>query len=149
LGTAGVGIFAGILAVGMILGGFLLGFVKPNINKKFLILYTLIFLAFLFLVGSFLIKIWFMVVVGISAGIAFSVITVSQNTILHEEVPEQIRGRIFSTKEFFNNLAFILTVFPIGILNDLTSHKFVLLLSGIILLIISLLGIFYLKRWRL
>uniref|UniRef100_A0A7C3UU76 MFS transporter n=1 Tax=candidate division WOR-3 bacterium TaxID=2052148 RepID=A0A7C3UU76_UNCW3 len=148
LGTSGVGIFAGILAVGMITGSFLLSLIKPEINKKLLILYSLIPFSFLFLIGSFLIKIWFMVLVGIVAGILFSIITICQNTILHEEVPEYIRGRIFATKEFLNNLGFILTVFPIGLLADLTSCKAMLFLSGLSILFISILGIIYLRRWK-
>lgn len=148
LGTAGVGTFAGILAIGMISGSFLMSLLKPSVNKKVLIVYSLIPFSLLFFLGSFLIKIWFMVLVGIIAGILFSVITVCQNTILHEEVPEYIRGRIFATKEFFNNLAFILTVIPIGLLADLTSYRTMLIFSGFFLLLISLLGILYLKKWK-
>ncbi|MEO0101433.1 MAG: MFS transporter [candidate division WOR-3 bacterium] len=148
LGTSGVGIFAGILAIGMISGSLLMSFLKPSANKKLLIVYSLIPFSLLFFLGGFFIKIWFMVLVGIVAGILFSVITVCQNTILHEEVPEFIRGRIFATKEFFNNLAFLLTVMPIGLLSDLTSYRTMLILSGFFLLFISILGLISLKRWE-
>ncbi len=146
LGTAGVGIFAGILAGGMIIGSSLMSLLKPTANKKILITLSLFIFSLLFITGTFLIKIWFMVLVGIFAGVLFSVLTICQNTLLHEEVPEYIRGRIFATKEFLNNLAFLLAVFPIGRLADATSYKIALFFFGTFLLAVSLSGLFYFKR---
>ncbi|MEO0088382.1 MAG: MFS transporter [candidate division WOR-3 bacterium] len=139
LGTSGVGIFAGILAMGMIVGALILGFFKKVENKKNLIIFGIFILGFFFMVGIYLIKVSFMVIIGLIAGITFSIITVAQNTILQEEVEKDIRARIFSTKEFITNASFILTSLPIGLLSDLTSYKFMLFILGIFLMAIAIL----------
>ncbi len=138
LGTGGVGIFAGILAIGMITGALILGFFKKIENKKNLIIFGIFILGFFFMIGVYLIKPSFMVIIGLIAGITFSIITVAQNTILQEEVEKDIRARIFSTKEFITNASFILTSLPIGFLSDLTSYKFMLFILGIFLMAIAI-----------
>lgn len=138
LGTSGVGIFAGILAIGMIFGALVLGFFKRIENKKNLIILGIFILGFFFMIGIYLIKVSFMIIIGLIAGITFSIITVAQNTILQEEVEKDIRARVFSTKEFITNASFILTSLPIGFLSDLTSYKFMLFILGIILMAIAI-----------
>ncbi len=138
LGTSGVGIFAGILAIGMISGALIIGLFKRIENKKNLIIFGIFILGFFFMIGIYLIKPSFMVVIGLIAGITFSIITVAQNTILQEEVEKDIRARVFSTKEFITNATFILTSLPIGLLSDLTSYKFMLFILGIFLMAIAL-----------
>ena len=140
LGTAGVGVFSGILAVGMILGALLLGIMKPGINKPMIVVSGIMVYGIMFLFGQFLIKVWFMVIIAIISGLIFSWITIAQNTILQEQVSSAIRGRIFSTKEFFGNFAFIITTFIIGSLGDLTNVRLVLALVGLFLLVASMLG---------
>lgn len=146
MGTAGVGLFAGILAVGMIFGSVVLGMLKPTINKPLIVVTGIAIYGLLFLFGPFLIKIWFLIVVALGGGVVFSWITIAQNTILQEAVPAQIRGRIFSTKEFFTNIAFIVTAFTTGLLGDLTSVRLVLIIIGLCLLVLSALGYLLVKR---
>lgn len=146
LGTPGVGLFAGILAVGMILGAPILGLLKPGVNKPKIVVTGIMLYGILFLFGQFLIKVWFMAIVAILSGVIFSWITIAQNTILQEEVLAKIRGRIFSTKEFFGCIAFIVTTFVVGSLSDLTSLRVTLAAVGIFLLIASGLGFLLLKR---
>lgn len=144
LGTAGVGIFAGILAVGMIAGAVLIGLLPRNINRPLVVAGVILVYGLLFFIGNWLINLPFMVVVALVAGIAFSWLGVVQNTMLQEEVAENIRGRIFSTREFITNATFLLTTLFIGTLGDLTSHRLALLVIGIVLLILgtaALLGI--------
>lgn len=138
LGTGGVGVFAGILAIGMITGALILGFFKKIENKKNLIIFGIFILGFFFAVGIYFIKPFFMAIIGLIAGIIFSIITVAQNTILQEEVEKDIRARIFSTKEFITNASFILTSLPIGLLSDLTSYKFMLFVLGILLMAVAI-----------
>ncbi|MEO0093624.1 MAG: MFS transporter [candidate division WOR-3 bacterium] len=146
LGTAGVGVFAGILAIGMILGALVLSFLKPSIDKPKIVVFGIMLYGLLFLFGQFLIQVWFMVIVAIASGIIFSWITIAQNTILQEQVGAKIRGRIFSTKEFFGGFAFILTTFMVGSLGDLTSVRITLAIVGLFLLIIALLGLLLVKQ---
>jgi MFS transporter, DHA3 family, macrolide efflux protein len=146
LGTAGVGIFSGILAVGMILGALVLGLLKTTVNKSKIVVFGIMLYGILFLFGQFLIKVWFLAIVAIISGIVFSWISIAQSTILQEQVAPTIRGRIFSTKEFFGNIAFIVTAFAVGSLGDLTSARITLAAVGIFLLISSFLGLLLIRQ---
>uniref|UniRef100_A0A7C6EGZ7 MFS transporter n=1 Tax=candidate division WOR-3 bacterium TaxID=2052148 RepID=A0A7C6EGZ7_UNCW3 len=146
LGTPGVGLFSGVLAVGMILGALILGLLELGIDKPKIVVTGIMLYGILFLFGQFLIKVWFMALIAILSGVIFSWITIAQNTILQEKVMAKIRGRIFSTKEFFGCIAFIITTFVIGSLGDLTSVRITLAVVGIFLLIVSGLGFFLLKK---
>lgn len=149
LGTAGVGIFAGILAVGMIAGAVLIGLMPKQIDRPLIVAGVILVYGLLFLVGNWLITLWFMILVAVIAGIAFSWLGVVQNTMLQEEVGENIRGRIFSTREFITNATFLLTTLFIGTLGDLTSYRMALVVIGTVLLLIgtaALLGVRIYRR---
>ncbi|MGQ9677869.1 MAG: MFS transporter [bacterium] len=143
LGTGGVGVFAGIVALGMIAGAAGMGLLPSNLNRPFVIVATTLLYGILFLIGNWLITIWFMVIVALVAGAAFSGLGIVQNTMLQEEVAASIRGRIFSTREFITNGTFLLTTFIIGLLGDFTSYRIVLLVIGICLIILGISGFFW------
>jgi MFS family permease len=140
LGTGGVGIFAGFLAVGMIAGAASMSFIRKRINQPMVVVFVILLYGLLFLASPWLITVWFMIVIALVAGVAFSWLGVVQNTMLQEEVPEEIRGRIFSTREFVTNIAFLLTTLLIGALGDLTSYRIVLVTSGVVLGALAVLG---------
>jgi MFS family permease len=56
LGTGGVGIFAGILAVGMIVGAASLGFVKREVNRPMVVVGTILLYGLLFLASPLLLS---------------------------------------------------------------------------------------------
>jgi MFS family permease len=140
LGTGGVGIFAGILAVGMIAGAASMSFIRKRINQPMVVVFVILLYGLLFLASPWLITVWFICVIALVAGVAFSWLGVVQNTMLQEEVPEEIRGRIFSTREFVTNITFLLTTLFIGALGDLTSYRIVLVTSGAVLCVLAILG---------
>ncbi|GEM_PF-342314 len=140
MGTAGVGIFAGILAVGMIAGALLIGLLSSNISRPLIVTGVIIVYGILFLIGYWLITLWFMILVALIAGIAFSWLGVVQNTMLQEEVDERIRGRIFSSREFITNATFLSTTLAIGTFGDLTSYRLALIFIGIALILFGITG---------
>jgi len=148
MGTAGVGIFAGILAIGMIAGAVIIGFLPANINRPKIVVGVILIYGLLFLIGYWLITLWFMIVVALIAGIAFSWLGVVQNTMLQEEVAEHIRGRVFSTREFITNATFLITTLIIGAFGDLTSYRLALLMIGTSLLLLGLAGTFWVSQLR-
>jgi MFS family permease len=148
MGTGGVGLFAGVLAVGMIAGAASMGFVRRKINQPLVVVSVILLYGLLFLASPALISVWFMVLVALVAGVAFSWMGIVQNTMLQEEVPDSIRGRIFSTREFVTNLAFLLTTFFIGALGDLTSYRTVLLVIGSALSLLAMAGFFFVRGLR-
>ena len=140
LGTGGVGIFAGVLAVGMIAGAASMSFIRKRINQPMVVVFVILLYGLLFLVSPWLVTVWFICVIALVAGVAFSWLGVVQNTMLQEEMPEEIRGRIFSTREFVTNVTFLLTTLFIGALGDLTSYRIVLVTSGGVLCVLAILG---------
>ncbi|HTW90759.1 MAG TPA: MFS transporter [bacterium] len=140
LGTGGVGIFAGVLAVGMVGGGASIGLIRRRINQPMVVVGVVLLFGLLFLASPWLITIWFMVVIALVAGVAFSWLGVVQNTMLQEEVPDSIRGRIFSTREFITNATFLLTTVLVGALGDLTSYRMVLVAFGAVLSVLAVVG---------
>jgi len=146
MGTAGVGIFAGILAIGMIAGAAVMGLLPPNINRPLVIVTITILYGLLFFIGNWLITVWFMIVVALIAGVAFSWLGIVQSTLLQEEVAPTIRGRIFSTREFVTNSTFLITTVVIGILGDFTSYRIALLAIGIALIVLGSAGFFWVRN---
>ena len=140
LGTGGVGLLAGVLAVGMIGGGASIGLIRRRINQPMVVVGVILLYGLLFLASPWLITVWFMVVIALVAGVAFSWLGVVQNTMLQEEVPDSIRGRLFSTREFITNATFLLTTVFVGALGDLTSYKIVLVAFGAVLSVLALVG---------
>ncbi len=140
LGTSGVGIFAGFLAVGMIAGAASMSFIRRRINQPMVVVGVILMYGLMFLASPWLVTVWYMVIIALIAGVGFSWIGVVQNTMLQEEVPAEIRGRIFSTREFLTNVAFLLTTLFIGMLGDLTSYKIVLVAIGVMLSTAAVIG---------
>jgi DHA3 family macrolide efflux protein-like MFS transporter len=146
LGTGGVGIFAGVLAVGMIAGATSMGFMPRNINRTHVVVGVITLYGLLFLAGPWLITVWYMVIVALIAGVAFSWLGIVQTTMLQEQVPPEIRGRIFSTREFITNAVFIATTMVTGVFCDLTSIKAALLAIGATLVVMGTAGFFWTRR---
>lgn len=143
LGTGGVGLFAGILAIGMIAGATGMGLMPQNLNRHLVVVGVTFFYGIFFLIGNWLITVWFMVLVAFVAGAAFSWLGIVQNTMLQEEVAPTIRGRVFSTREFVTNGTFLLTTLIIGLLGDITSYRTALLVIGISLITLGIAGLFW------
>jgi MFS family permease len=148
LGTGGVGMFAGVLAVGMIVGAAGMSYIRRRINQPLVVALMILLYGLLFLASPWLVTVWFMIVVALVAGIAFSWLGVVQNTMLQQEVSDEIRGRIFSTRDFVTNIAFLLTTLFIGALGDLTSYRIVLVAIGASLTLIAVGGLLFIRTLR-
>ena len=131
LGTAGVGIYTGILAAGMILGAITLGIAGDRVAPARVIVFGIALLGILFGVGPWLLNIWFLGVVALLSGVTFSWIGIAQTSILQTRVGLEIQGRIFATREFFSNVTLILTTFGIGLISLVTALKSLLLIVGL------------------
>ena len=69
LGTGGVGVFAGVLAVGMIVGAVSLGFVKREINQPMVVVGAMLVYGVLFLASPLLLSATYIAVAALVAGI--------------------------------------------------------------------------------
>lgn len=144
MGTMGVGWLGGIIGVGMLVGGLLMGFLGKSVNRGKLIVLGMAILALLFLIGPFFVNVFFLYIMSIISGMVFSIIGISQDTILQEDVLREIRGRIFATKEFVINVTFVLCAIFIGIIsNNLKPYTIIFGIGLFLCLVTSLALLIY------
>lgn len=147
-GTAGVGIFAGIVAVGMIGGAVLMGLTRRDIDRPAVVAGSVLVYGVLFLFAPVLISPLFMALVALIAGAVFSWLGIIQNTLLQEKIAPDIRARIFSVREFIINATFIVTTLLVGAIGDLTSWRVELPVIGGVLVALGLLALPVVRRLK-
>jgi MFS family permease len=143
LGSTGVNVYLGLLALGFLAGAALAGWLGDRVSRTGAIIAGCALIGILFLIGPWLVNVWYMAVIALVAGAAFSWIGIAQTIILQTRVPLEIQGRIFATREFFANATLLLTSLLIGGISLVASRNQLLLLIGAALLLFALLG------WRL
>ena len=144
LGTAGVGLMGGLIGGGMLIGALILGSLKKRFNRGTVIIGVIIFFALLLITGRFLIVFslkYLLAIVSILIGIAFSLLSITQDTMLQEDVKKTITGRIFATKEFIVNVSFIISAFLFGYLSDYIGYLKVLIGAGVGLIVLAILAL--------
>lgn len=137
-GTKGLGFIGGITSFGMIFSAFLFGNYGKKLNKVKIIGYSFILIGILIFSFSFFQKFQFLLLISFLGGFFLAPIMISQDTIIHEEVETSYRGRIFSFREFFVNLLFIIFSLLNGIFSKIFTIKGALILSPIFLLFLNL-----------
>jgi MFS family permease len=133
MGTMGVGWLGGIIGVGMLAGGLLMGFLGKGVNRGKMIILGMVILAVFFLIGPFFVSVFFLYIISIISGMVFSIIGISQDTILQEDVLKEIRGRIFATKEFVINATFVLCAVFVGIISNNMKPYAIIFAIGVFL----------------
>ncbi|MEO0108507.1 MAG: MFS transporter [candidate division WOR-3 bacterium] len=140
LDSRGVSIYLGLLAVGMLLGAALAGIVGDRLRPTRAIILGSTLIGMLLLVGPWLIQLWFLALVALTAGIAFAWIRIAQPVILQRQIAPELQGRIFATREFLANLVFIAVTATIGLVSLITMLNTVLVLIGVALVGLSVTG---------
>jgi len=146
-GTAGVGLLAGAAAIGMMLSSFAFGMLGYRLEKRQVILVGFAVIGVLMMIFAKASSFVFLGVISFLGGSMLAPIAISQDTLLHEVVPEFFRGRIFSTREWTLNGVFMLSAVLLGVLAELISIRPVLFSVGLIVLVLSLAGEFVRGRW--
>jgi len=143
--TRDLGLLIMFFGSGLFLGAIIYGKTGSSIPRVKAIFLSLV------LGGIFLIQ--FVVFVGmyqsfyLAAIIAFffgavvSPIIISSNTIVHELIPDEARGRVFSSLEAVIHLAYLVFMFLSAVLAEFISSFFLLLIVGIIFIISGILGL--------
>lgn len=140
LETAGVSNFRALIALGMILGTISIGLLGRRWSKTRIIVFGIAVIAGLFIAGSALIKVWYMILVAVLTGLVFAWVLIAQTTILQTRVPAEMEGRIFATREFFNNSTLLITTLIVGLVGLAVSFSALLLIIGLALLAVAALG---------
>lgn len=163
LGTLGVTVLAVAVAGGMFLGPFFTGIFGPAFPKQKIMIVSYFFIGFLFLAAGVtyvsvgLEKVlatpwihWTLIsimgVVLFVAGVLFSAINISQDTIIQERIPHHSRGRLFAWREALASFAFLATAVPAGFIAEAVSFEYVLVAVGIIVIVFTLAWVPFVRR---
>lgn len=142
LGTKGVGFIGAIGSIGLVISSMAYGIIGHRIRKRNVILGGFMILGLIaVLLAAF--KTFLPVIpLAFIAGLVLSPIYIAQDTLIHETVPEETRGRIFSTREWILHLSFAISAFLIGQLTIFFAKRHLLLAIGIFIIILCIIGFF-------
>lgn len=140
--TEYLGILVMFLGIGLFLGSILYGRFGSRFSKRKVInsgllvtgLTVVIFAVCLKLAPSFFTAAALSLVLGIFS----SPIIVSSNTLLHEVMQDEMRGRVFSSLEIIMHIAFLLFMFLASVAAEKIGRPGVLIIIGLVFSIIGL-----------
>lgn len=140
--TEYLGILVMFLGIGLFLGSILYGRFGSRFSKRKVInsgllvtgLIVVIFAVCLKLAPSFFAAAALSLVLGIFS----SPIIVSSNTLLHEVMQDEMRGRVFSSLEIIMHIAFLLFMFLASVAAEKIGRPGVLIIIGLVFSIIGI-----------
>uniref|UniRef100_A0A7V3PTG2 MFS transporter n=1 Tax=candidate division WOR-3 bacterium TaxID=2052148 RepID=A0A7V3PTG2_UNCW3 len=146
LGTRGVGYVAAIGSIGLLISSLLYGALGHRI-KKYRVMLVCFLLMGLVVVGLALAKTFAPVAPLIFvAGLALSPVYIGMDTLLHESVEEEVRGRIFSTRDWLLHMLFAIAALVIGQLTNFFSSRRLLFGFGLLVVLGSIAGFILTRR---
>jgi MFS family permease len=146
VGTKGVGFVAAVGSIGLVLSSMSYGIIGHRISKRMTILISFIVLGVIAALIPLFNSFYALLPLAFIAGLFLSPVFIAQDTILHEIVPEAIRGRIFSTREWLLNLSFGVSCLLVGELTNFFSKQHLLYVAGSLIVIISTTYIILLRK---
>ncbi|NQT89899.1 MAG: MFS transporter [Candidatus Omnitrophica bacterium] len=132
----GAGLFCGT----MIYGKFGNRFSKTRAIFLGLILAGMFLVEFIILVGV-LANFFMAAVITFLFGAAVSPIIISSNTIVHELIPDELRGRVFSSIEAVINLAYVIFMIAVSKLAGFVDASYILVAVGAVFVYVGILGL--------
>ncbi|MCS7249865.1 MAG: MFS transporter [candidate division WOR-3 bacterium] len=142
LGTSGVGFLGTIGSIGLILSSLTYGIWGYKFDRQLVLLISFFLFGVLTIILSFTKIISLVILLIFICGFLLSPIFVIQDTILQENVPEELRGKIFALKEWFLHLFFGIFAFLIGQLTYFFPRARILSFIGGLVIFSSLLIFF-------
>jgi len=140
--TEHLGFLAMCLGIGLFLGALIYGRFGNKLPRKDVINFCLFLTGLMVVVFSVTLRLWpyFLTagVVSLILGIFSAPIVVSANTILHEVMAEDMRGRIFSSLDIITHIAFLLFMVLASLIGEWIDKG---LLLGGVGLIFSIIGL--------
>jgi len=147
-GTSGVGILAGIGAIGLLLGAYLTGIFGHHFDLKYLMLFCFIVIGTVLVLFPFARHFWTFAIGTLIAGIVISPIFIGQDTLIHHYADELIRGRVFSLRDWILNGSFLLWALLIGFLANFVKKNLLFAIFGIAMAVLSISGWLVLARGK-
>lgn len=139
-GTRGVGVLAALGAIGLLLGAYISGTLGHYLDLKVFIICSFILISVGLFTFPFINAFYQFVLIALIVGTAASPIFIGQDTLIHQYADEEVRGRIFSFRDWLLNLTFVIGALLVGSLATFISKKYLFVIFGAIILIISFTG---------
>ncbi|MFH1847721.1 MAG: MFS transporter [Candidatus Omnitrophota bacterium] len=142
--TADLGFLGVFLGIGLLSGALAYGRFGNRLNKRKVVYASFILGGIGISVFTIVLRVFpYYRIIGllsILVGAAISPVIVSTNTLMHEAIPDQLRGRIFSSQEMVIHLAFLIFMFISAILAEYIGRMWVLIGCGCIFSLIGISG---------
>ncbi len=147
-GTRGVGALAAIGAIGLLLGAFIAGTLGHYLDLKIFIVYCFVFIGIGLASFPFIDKFYQFILVAFVIGVAASPIFIGQDTLIHHYADEELRGRIFSFRDWLLNLTFVIGALLVGSLATFVAREYLFIIFGLSVLLLSILVWILIVRFR-
>lgn len=82
------------------------------------------------------------VVIAFLAGVAYAVVAIPSQTQLQEDIPEDVRGRVFGVLNMLVSIASFVPIIVVGPISDLVGSTTVIVACGILILVSGVLSVF-------
>ncbi len=144
--TRDLGVLSIFLGFGFLLGALICGRFFNKISKVRIIFFSMI--ASGIFIGGFavLLKIfshlYIAMILSVFIGISVGPIFISGNTLMHEVIESNMRGRIFSTLGIIMNLGFLIFMFVSSKLSEFTNPMWVILIISVCFILYGIFGVF-------
>jgi MFS transporter, DHA3 family, macrolide efflux protein len=149
LGTRGVGFIAAVGSVGLVLSAMAYGIIGHRVKKHLVIIVCFFVLGSVAAVMAVLKSFVLALPLAFIAGLALSPVYIGMDTLLHESVPEEARGRIFSVREWLLHLTFALSSLIIGQLTNFFPNRHLLFAVGLLIVATSAAGFVFTRGRKL
>lgn len=140
LGTRGVGLIAGVGSVGLLASSVGYGIIGNRFPKHKVLLGSFVVLGACAVVLAFTRDLRVVLPGAFLAGLAVSPIYIGMDTLVHESVPAEVRGRVFSNREWVLHLGFAATAIVLGQLTRVAANELLLGSIGALVLVASVVG---------
>lgn len=111
--TKGVGFVGTVGATGLVLSSLFYGFIGRRLGRN-IILINFLLLGLIAIIIALVESLLLMLALAFIAGLLLAPIYISQDTLIHETIPEKAHGRVFAAREWFFNLSGAVMAFLIG-----------------------------------
>ncbi|MEO0073516.1 MAG: MFS transporter [candidate division WOR-3 bacterium] len=147
MGTKGVGYVGGIGSAGLVVSSLFFGALGHRTRKHRVMLVSFMVLGMVAMALATLKGFALMAPLCFLAGLALSPINIGMDTLLHEVVPESVRGRIFSTRDWLLHLFFAVSALVIGQLTHFFDVYHLLFAIGGLVVLVSIAGLIITSRF--
>ena len=124
VGTDRVGVLGGVLGAGMMLGALSSGFLLHRFSRRKVILSGLLGLSLMVCLFARCATFLQLVPVALLGGLCLSPVMIAQNTMLHEEAPQSLWGRLFSGRDIILDTGFMVSALALGFTAQIVLPRF-------------------------